>query len=108
MKKETIMELLGLALENKTEISGSELPFEIGKSYFIRTVTYHLLGRVVAIKGGFLILEDGAWIADSGRFNEMIKTGEANEVEPVEDIIINLNSITDAFEWKHKLLRDVK
>ena len=107
MKKELIIELLGLALENKTDSIG-DVPFEIGKAYFIRTVTYHLTGKVKEIKGNFLILEDGAWIADSGRFNEMIKTGKANEVEPVEDIIINLNSITDAFEWKHKLLREVK
>ena len=72
MKKETLMELIGLALENKVEMS-SEIPFEVGKKYFIRTVTYHLTGEVEAIKGNFLVLKNGAWIADSGRFNEMIK-----------------------------------
>ena len=103
------MELIGIALENKTETNSNEkTPFKIGESYFIRTVTYHLTGRVKEIMGNFLILEEGAWIADSGRFNEMIKNGEPSEVEPVEDIIINLNSITDAFSWKHKLPRKVK
>ena len=33
---------------------GYELPFEIGKSYFIRTVTYHLLGRMKKQTGGFI------------------------------------------------------
>lgn len=102
------MELIGLAFENKTEINREESPFKIGEAYFIRTITYHLTGRVKEIIGNFLVLEEGAWIADSGRFNEMIKNGEPSEVEPVEDIIINLNSITDAFPWKHRLPRKVK
>lgn len=34
--------------------------FEIGKCYFIRTVTYHLTGRLIATDGQFLILEDAA------------------------------------------------
>ena len=87
---------------------GYELPFEIGKSYFIRTVTYHLLGRMKKQTGKFIILEDASWIADSGRFHQAITKGTLNEVEPVEDTIINTDSITDAFEWKHKLPRDQK
>jgi hypothetical protein len=31
-------------------------PFVVGKAYFIRTVTYHLTGRVKEISGQFLIL----------------------------------------------------
>lgn len=82
-----------------------DLPFEIGKSYFIRTVTYHLTGRVKEIKGDFLVLEDAAWIAESDRFADAIKEGKLKEVEPVEEVIVNLNSITDAFPWKHSLPR---
>ena len=111
MKKELLVELIGLLADGKVEqkeASNQEVPFEIGKSYFIRTVTYHLTGRVVKIVGNFLVLEEGAWIADSGRFNEMIKNGKPSEVEPLEDIIINMSSITDAFQWKHLLPREVK
>ena len=80
-----------------------ETPFQIGKSYFIRTVTYHLTGKVKAVCGQFLILEKAAWIADSGRFAEAINKGTLNEVEPVGDAIVNIDSITDAFPWIHKL-----
>lgn len=80
-----------------------ETPFEVGKAYFIRTVTYHLTGEVRAIVGQFLVLEKAAWIADSGRFASAIGKGELNEVEPVGDAIVNVNSITDAFPWKHDL-----
>lgn len=84
----------------------AELPFEIGSSYFIRTVTYHLTGRITRIAGQFLVLEDAAWIADSGRFSEAIDEGRLNEVEPVNGlVIVNMNSITDAFNWAHELPR---
>lgn len=87
----------------------SKIPFRVGKKYFIRTVTYHVTGKVKKISGGFLVLEDAAWIADSGRFNEAINKGELNEVEPVDvQVMLNINSITDAYEWTHKLPREVK
>ena len=93
----------------KTISNGKELPFEIGGEYFFRTVTYHLTGRVVDIVGKFLILEDAAWIADSGRFHKFF-TDPTNEleVEPFGDRLVNLNidSIVDSTE--RKILVDVK
>jgi hypothetical protein len=86
-----------------------EVPFQVGSNYFIRTVTYFSTGKVKAIVGQFLVLEDAAWIADTGRFMQAIMEGKLNEVEPVEvNMFINLNSITDAFVWKHKLPREQK
>jgi len=37
-----------------------------------------------------------------------IKDGVLNEVEPVEEAIVNLNSIVDMFPWNHKLPRTQK
>lgn len=101
---------LATELENNKETVGKTvkpidgLPFKIGKSYFFRTVTYHLTGRVTSIVGKFLVLEDAAWIADSGRFNEFIKgTPSSNlEVEPFfnHEVYLNIDSITDATEQK--------
>lgn len=75
----------------------------VGKSFFFRTVTYHLTGRVVKVIGDLLVLENAAWIADSGRFMQAITDGVLNEVEPVGDAIINLSTVTDMFPWKHPL-----
>lgn len=87
----------------------SRVPFAVGKKYYIRTVTYHCTGKVKRITGGFLVLSDAAWIADSGRFREAIMDGVLNEVEPVDvDMFVNINSITDAFVWNHKLPREQK
>ena len=81
-------------------------PFVVGMAYYFRTVTYHLTGRVKAIVGSFLVIEDAAWIADSGRFTQAINDGKLNEVEPMDvDVIVNTNSITDAPIWKHELPR---
>lgn len=80
----------------------------IGKKLFIRTVTYHLTGEVDKRIGNFIHLKKAAWIADSGRFMQAIKDGVLNEVEPVGEAWVNLNSITDMFPWKHKLPTEQK
>lgn len=81
---------------------------ELGKSYFFRTVTYHLVGKVVQKEGQFLKLEGASWIADSGRFSQAIKEGTLNEVEPVGIAFINLSSVTDFFPWVHALPTEQK
>lgn len=80
----------------------------VGQKLFIRTVTYHCTGKVIKRMGVFLQLEDGAWIADSGRFSDALKTGELNEVEPVGTMWVNLSSVVDFFPWKHSLPKDKK
>lgn len=81
----------------------------VGNSYFFRTVTYHLVGKVVAEYADNIIeLEDASWVADSGRFMQAIKDGELNEVEPVGKAYINLKSVTDFFPWAHALPEEQK
>lgn len=81
----------------------------VGNAYFFRTVTYHLVGKVVAQHGGNIIeLDDASWVADSGRFMNAIKEGKLNEVEPVGKAYINLKSVTDFFPWKFPLPTEQK
>lgn len=77
-------------------------------SYFFRTVTYHMLGKVKKIVGRFAYLEEASWIADSGRFMNAIKDGTLSEVEPVGKAFINLDTIVDFFPWTHKLPTEQK
>lgn len=91
------------------DINKPTSPFKIGKSYFFRTVTHHLTGRVVDINGAFLTLEQAAWIADDGRFHEAMRTGKFNEVEPFSArVFINTASLIDATVWNHELPTEVK
>lgn len=89
-----------------TEQSNSFI--KIGKNYFFRTVSYHLLGTVIEQNGKFVKLEKASWIADSGRFANFIKNGEADEVEPVGTVYLNLDVVVDFYEWQNKLLTEQK
>ena len=91
--------------------SGEALhPYKIGKSYFIRTVTHHLTGRLLKVTSKELVLEDAAWIADDGRFHQAIKDGILNEIEPFTDgeVIVGRSALIDCVEWKHELPRKQK
>ena len=75
----------------------------VGTKLFIRTVTYHLVGKVEAVNGTLIELSGASWVADSGRFANAIKDGTLSEVEPVGRCWVNAASITDCFPWKHEL-----
>jgi len=94
------------AAKSKPEAS----PYVIGTAYLIRTVTHYLTGRVTAVTRQEVVLEDSAWVADTGRFHEALKTGVVSEVEPFPDgsVIVGRGAIVDAVPWTHKLPRAVK
>ena len=80
----------------------------VGGKYFFRTVTYHLVGEVKRMVGRFAYLKTASWVADSGRFMNAIKEGTLNEVEPVGDAFVNIDTVTDFFPWKHTLPSEQK
>ena len=86
--------------------------WEVGKNYFIRTVKHHYTGKLKKVSGKELVLTGGvAWIAEDGRFNEVMKSNEFSEVEPYPDdvdVIIGRGAILDASIMKGKLPREVK
>ena len=73
-------------------------PWKIGKVYMIRTVTYIATGRLVSVHPQELVLEDAAWVADTGRFSAALKSLEFNEVEPYPDgeLIVGRGAVVDA------------
>lgn len=75
-------------------------PWKIGKIYLIRTVTMIQTGRLVAVTSQELVLEDAAWIADTGRFADVLRTGEFDEVEPFPSgqVIVGRGAVIDAVE----------
>ena len=102
ISNETYEKIKGQLLENE-KIDVSTYDDLIGKSWFFRTVSYHLVGKVTKRIGSFLQLEQASWVADSGRFMNAIKEGTLNEVEPVGIAFLNLESVTDFFPWVHAL-----
>ena len=89
---------MGMSKDNN-QIVTEESPFEIGKTYLIRTVTHYQCGTVSKICNPFIVLKNAAWIADTGRLHNALSTGEFNEVEPfVNSVIVNTGAIVDATE----------
>lgn len=79
-----------------------------GRNVFVRTATHYHIGRFSHVKDGFMMLSDAAWVADTGRFHEFLKTGKVNEAEPfVDDVLIPLTSIIDVTNWGHALIKEV-
>jgi hypothetical protein len=74
--------------------------WEIGKCYLIRTVTMIDTGRLVEVTPHELVLTDAAWIADTGRFADSLKSLDFSEVEPFPDgrVIIGRGAIIDAVQ----------
>ncbi len=85
--------------------------FVVGKDYFIRTVTHYFTGRLVWVGDKELVIEDAAWIADTGRFNEFVAGKTVNEVEPFPKgapVVIGRGAIVDMTERVGGLLSVVK
>jgi hypothetical protein len=81
-------------------------PYQVGKPYFIRTVTHHYTGILIAVHPGELVLSKCCWIPDDGRFADALKTGKFNEIEPFPadaEVIIGRGSIVDAVIFNAEL-----
>jgi hypothetical protein len=96
--------------ENQTQVDKKESvmhSFEdmIDKKVFIRTVTHYFTGKVVGIfNHNFVILENAAWIADTGRFEQAIRDGVLDEIEPIAVTwYVNMDTVTDFGLWMHAL-----
>ena len=101
ISKETLLSLL---CDSPSTIPQSTAPWRIGEKYLIRTVTHFLTGRLSFVGPQELALDDAAWIADTGRFSDALKTGKLNEVEPIGSTqIIGRGSIVDAAVWAFDL-----
>lgn len=99
-----------LTLEELKALLGEKSPgggshsLVVGQQYLIRTVTFYYTGKLEAVTDTDLVLSNAAWIADTGRFGECLKTGSLNEVEPfVGNVIVSRGVLVDATVWPHKL-----
>jgi hypothetical protein len=81
----------------------------VGTKVFIRTVTFYYTGKITSITETDIILEDAAWIADTGRWSKALTEGVLSEVEPFSaPVVIMRDKISDVTEWSHALPRTVK
>ena len=108
---------LGQIREIQADIGGGAStgsgPYKIGEAMLIRTVTNYWTGRIVSIYPGELVLEEAAWIADTGRFSEALQNGietlSDSEIEPVPGpVVVSRAAIIDAVLYSKKLPKEKK
>lgn len=78
----------------------------IGQNYFVRTVTDYWIGKLEEINGPYTVsLTDAAWIEDTGRLSQFMKTGKTEQmaIEPVGPIMSQFLSI---LPWPHGLFKE--
>lgn len=98
----------------RAKVEATPLPFAVGDAILIRTVTMIDVGRVKsigALRGApFVVLEDGGWIADTGRFSSTLETGSLSEFERcnLPWFLVWLGSGVDTFPWPHPLPKATK
>jgi hypothetical protein len=78
-------------------------PFNIGKQYFLRSVTHAHVGTLVAVYPTELVLVDASWIADTKRFSNFVcgSPQDGIEVEPFprnQEVVIGRGALVDAVE----------
>jgi len=104
-----ISKLIGKIEENNLLKHG----FEVGKAYFIRSVTHHYLGKVIAITDLSIVMNSCVWVADDGRFNRMVNGDwdSNSEREPYGEkrrVQVFLGGMIDAVEWEYDIPQEVK
>lgn len=95
--------------QQSLEPGSGGLPFGVGDSILIRTVTMIQVGKVRTIENDFLVLDDASWVADTGRFSGALTDGTLNEVEKCPGwVLVGRGSIVDVFPWSHPLPKETK
>ena len=101
-----------LEIENQLKDMEKEEPknhfFNIGENYLIRTVTFTYVGNLISVGDKELLMGDASWVADTGRFSDMLKNGiesqDNAEIEPCHvDIFIGRGAIVDMIPYNHEL-----
>lgn len=75
--------------------------WKIGAYYAIRTVTMAYTGKLISVTDTDIVLDEAAWIADTGRFAQFVESPAqtANEVEPFpRPVIVFRGGLIDAVE----------
>ena len=77
---------------------------KVGDKVFIRTLTYHYIGRVIEETPAYIKLGAVVWVADSGQFTKTIQEGSLSEIEIIDvDTYIMKSNIVDVIEWRHPI-----
>jgi len=89
------------AVKKPLKVRAGKDNFVVGKIYFIQTVTLYYTGLLIGVNKDEFLLCDAAWIADTGRFADALKSLSFSEVEPFPDgveVIVGRGALIAAWQ----------
>jgi hypothetical protein len=90
-------------------VADDVLPFDVGDTVLIRTVTMIQVGKVVRVGKKFIQLENAGWVADTGRFGKCLSDGSLSEFERAPTwVLVNKDAIVDLYPWEHEVPFETK
>lgn len=94
----------------KKVVKKVQSPLRVGNAVLIRTVTLYYTGRIVSVTADEILIEDAAWIADTGRYSTALREGALGEIESYPDGVVSIGrgAVIDVADWSHPLPRTVK
>jgi hypothetical protein len=95
----------GLLRDALMDAGEETMRFEVGQLYYVETLTKYYVGRVKSCDGGELVLDQAAWVSDTGLMTEFLRDGknQHTEVEVLgDDFGIPVGMITAKAPWPHK------
>ena len=94
----TIREAKELAsLFNAAAQSDAPGPWQIGKSYLVRTETMYITGELVEVYPLELLFSGAEWVFDTGNFGKALETWVFEETEPFPGpVIVGRLKVIDA------------
>jgi len=113
MNEITLKDLISLQnlLSNNNKSNNTDDHWEVGKNYFLRTVTHHLCGHLIKVTTQELVFNNTSWIPDDGRFHKAVKNGDFNEIEPFpaeRKVIVGRGALIDAISVDFDLPKEPK
>jgi hypothetical protein len=93
-------------MDNLLQALINDAPYEVGKTYFFRCVTFHYIGTVRAIGVMEIVLSDVVWVAASGKFQVALETGQLVDWMMYPDgapVILGRMSVVDATPWSNPM-----
>jgi hypothetical protein len=80
------------------EITVDLPPYKVGEKWLFFMATRYVVGKVKSVTSCEVVLEDAAWIPETGRMMQSIQSGEFKSVEPYPSgiAVINRLGVNDA------------
>jgi hypothetical protein len=85
------------------------IKMKVGDKFLFMYVTHYFTGRVVEITPSEVVIDNAAWIPDTGQFNECIKDGTVAHCQPCpNDVQVRIPRPCITVQWIHNLPRTVQ